>query len=443
MKRLWLVLLSLGLLMAFSASAFAVDVKFSGNYYAAGAYVDKVSVIKDDPTKNSGQSSAFYFQKLQLTTEFIAAPGLSLVTRTNIMERVWGNSRSGSGTALDTGSSATRAENENIGFDYVYINYTSPIGTWMVGYQNDHIFGTVFGDSSTPEGKITYIKPIGNFKILAAIVKVGENSLNAVNTTSTYTDKDFDEYGAAGIYTGKNWEAGLLYIYYNNATNRSTSTAVNSSYKSRFHTLQPYAKAKIGPVAIQAELNYYFGKYNEYDAAGSTDIDANSLAGFIDAVGTFGPFYVGGTFAYVQGQGDNASQNNTVATGGRDWKPTLILWNEDYSYWIDSNGANSNKGNEMTNGFLYQIKGGVRPTDKLDIGASVAFAQQDRTTVVNQISRDLGWEIDVTGTYKITNNLAYMLGVGYLIPGDAYKGATSTTGLNNTYLVVNKLTLTF
>jgi hypothetical protein len=440
MKRFWLVLLSLGLVMAFSASAFAVDVKFSGSYFAAGAYVDKVSVIKD--STNNGQSSAFYFQKLQLTTEFVAAPGLSLVTRTNIMERVWGGTRSSAGTTLDTGSSATRAENENIGFDYAYINYNSPIGQWMVGYQNDHIFGTTFGDSSTPQGKITYIKPIGNFKVLAAIVKVGENSLNAV-TSSTYTDKDFDEYGVAGIYSGKNWEAGLLYIYYNNATDRSTSTAINTSYKSKFHTLQPYAKAKIGPVAIQAELNYYFGKYKQYDVDGSTDQDASSLAGFVDALGTFGPVYVGGTFAYVQGQGDDTSKNNTVATGGRDWKPTLILWNEDYTYWVDGTGTNSNKGNEMSNAFLYQLRGGVRPTDKLDIGLSVAFAQADKNTVTNQISKNIGWEIDVTGSYKITNNLSYMLGVGYLLPGDGYKGATSSTGLNNTYLVINKLTLTF
>jgi len=34
-EELWLVLLSLGLLMAFSASAFAVDVQFSGSYFAA------------------------------------------------------------------------------------------------------------------------------------------------------------------------------------------------------------------------------------------------------------------------------------------------------------------------------------------------------------------------------------------------------------------------
>jgi len=40
MKKLWLVLLSLGLLMAFSVSASAADVKFSGEYYAAGLYYE-------------------------------------------------------------------------------------------------------------------------------------------------------------------------------------------------------------------------------------------------------------------------------------------------------------------------------------------------------------------------------------------------------------------
>ncbi len=48
MKRFWLVLLSLGLVMAFSVSAFAVDVKFSGSYYAAGMYLDKTKLTKGD-----------------------------------------------------------------------------------------------------------------------------------------------------------------------------------------------------------------------------------------------------------------------------------------------------------------------------------------------------------------------------------------------------------
>jgi hypothetical protein len=36
-----------------------------------------------------------------------------------------------------------------------------------------------------------------------------------------------------------------------------------------------------------------------------------------------------------------------------------------------------------------------------------------------------------------------MLGVGYLFTGDYYKETSDAKNLNNDYLVVNKLTLTF
>jgi len=45
MKRFWLVLLSLGLIMAFSASAFAVDVRVSGEFYVAGLYLNKTALM--------------------------------------------------------------------------------------------------------------------------------------------------------------------------------------------------------------------------------------------------------------------------------------------------------------------------------------------------------------------------------------------------------------
>ena len=59
MKRFWLILLSLGLVMAFSVSAFAVDVKFSGDFYAAGVYVNKTEVRDAFLTSKSQHSLLF------------------------------------------------------------------------------------------------------------------------------------------------------------------------------------------------------------------------------------------------------------------------------------------------------------------------------------------------------------------------------------------------
>jgi len=103
MKKSWLVLLSLGLIMAFSVSAFAVDVKVSGEYYAAGMYLNKTS-LNDTINQDDGYpglSTAFYFQRLRVGTDFVVSPCLKLVTRFDALERIWGGARSSTDTTAD------------------------------------------------------------------------------------------------------------------------------------------------------------------------------------------------------------------------------------------------------------------------------------------------------------------------------------------------------
>jgi len=441
MKRFWLVLLSLGLVMAFSASAFAVDVKFSGQMYVAGMHFNRTTL--DDV--GDGTTTSFYAQRLRMFTDFVVAPGVTLKTRYDIMERVWGATRTAPGTTAGTLSMGTQAENENIAFDRAYIQYDSPYGSFQVGARSAGTWGTTFGDSEGPAWRVFYSSPAfaGGFGILAVIQKATENSYNAYNLTATQADKDYDVYIAALTYTQKSWNTGLLYVYYLNATGR---TNVAGDYKRKYHLLQPYVKANIGPVALQAEIGYAFGKYTEYDNAGSTDVKADSLAGMIDALATFGPVYVGGTFAYAQGDKDATDdKQQNILTGGADWSPTLIMYNQDRATWfgnVTSSYATAPFGSAMTNAYFYQLRAGVKPVEKLDVMASVSFAQAD-VTPANYVSKDYGYEIDVTGTYKITNNLSYMLGFGYLISGDYFKGTSSANKVKNDYLVINKLCLTF
>src|SRR5512145_646303 len=94
MKRFWLVLLSLGLIAAFSTAAMAVDVKVSGEFFVAGAYLDKTALIKD-----TGTSSALYYQRLRLRADLVVSPGLTLTTRADILDRQWGAARSASSSS--------------------------------------------------------------------------------------------------------------------------------------------------------------------------------------------------------------------------------------------------------------------------------------------------------------------------------------------------------
>jgi hypothetical protein len=161
MKRFWLILLSLGLVMAFSVSAFAVDVKVSGEFYAAGLYLNKTRVNETYTIPGEvpiivkeGISTAFFYQRLRVGTDFVVSPCLKLVTRFDAMERIWGGARSDAGTTLAIDSAGTRAENENIAIDWAYINYVSAVGTFEVGYMNYGATGTIFGNSYVPAGRI-------------------------------------------------------------------------------------------------------------------------------------------------------------------------------------------------------------------------------------------------------------------------------------------------
>ena len=457
MKRFWLVLLSLGLVMAFSASVFAADVKFSGSFYAAGMYMDKTSLVDD-----AGTSTAFYYQRLRVNMDFVATPYLQLKTRFDAMERIWGGPRVAGG--IDPTSYETREENENIAFDYAYIWYASKIGLWQVGILSDNVWGTTFGNNDEPEGQIHWTLVKMPFIVGAKVVKIVDNSSAAINAAGygTQTDVDADKYLAYGTYNFKAnkvaGQVGLLGYYVRNAVLRIDHPLLplgQDQFKQDVYGLIPYAKAKIGPVAVEAEAQYQWGKARNWESGiAADDVKISSWYAYVDALADFGMFYVGLTGAFVSGDGD---PTDTTAKGtldaGRDWNPLLILFNYDRTYWGGNlagwNGTDAN--NAMTNALFGMVRAGVRPIADLDIMMAVAYAEADKkinraytaATAAATASDDYGWEVDVTATYKITNNLSYMLGVGYLFTGDYYQGSSSANDVQDTFLVINKLTLTF
>jgi hypothetical protein len=273
---------------------------------------------------------------------------------------------------------------------------------------------------------------------------MGENSLTAKSTSVTASDVDNEKYVAAARYSWKGGEAGLLGGVGRDATNRPAG-----NFKALFYTLIPYAIVQIGPVKIQAEADYFWGKWQEFEAS-ATDIKMDVLAAWIDATADFGRFYVGGSIAYVSGDDpgttDKLEANTILINGGRDWNPCLILFNFwDRTYWAGNIAGYDSavNGGPMTNAWFFQGRVGFRPIEKLDIMASVSFANADKKPTAAWLYNDYGYEADITATYKITNNLSYMVGFGYLFTGKYFKGTGETNQIGNDYLVINKLTLTF
>jgi hypothetical protein len=448
MKRFWLILLSLGLVMAFSVSAFAVDVKVSGEYYAAGMYLNKTNLADQD----TNPSTAFFYQRLRVGTDFIVSPSLKLVTRFDAMKRIWGGARGESAASTlagyDTLSAGTKEENQNIAFDLMYVSYDSPIGLFRVGYQIDSAWGTIFMDSSMPRGTVAWSYTSGPWFFYLGYKVWDDKSLSAVTTTTTQTDLDRDKSALAVKYIGKSAEGGLLGGHVRDARSKtdSTNTTILLYY------LQPYAKAKFGPVSVQAELDYFWGDYPKDATPASNNKKLELWAGWVDATADFGMFYAGGTVAYVSGDDpgtkDKIEGLAPVVNGGIDWNPCLIMFNNDVTYWIGNVSGNNSSSisGPMANALFGQLRGGVKPIAPLDVMLSVSYAQADKKPT-GFANGTYGTEIDLTGTYKITNNLSYMLGIGYLFTGDFFKGDETVKGnthkVNDDYMLINKLTLSF
>jgi hypothetical protein len=185
---------------------------------------------------------------------------------------------------------------------------------------------------------------------------------------------------------------------------------------------------------------------------------------------------VGAKFVYLSG--DDQS-NSDKATGSilqslqmnRSFYPTLILWNDDYQNNMgnltgNATGTNRRTGQtyavrqEMDNVWFYQVYAGVKPMPKMDINLAFSIASADKkpksdvgavgspgyytgVNVTEYVSAQYGTELDLTASYKIYDNLTYMIGMGYLWTGDYFKGYNTNAQLSNNYLLSHKLTLSF
>ncbi len=453
MKKFWVALIAVALVAGFALSASAADVKFSGSYYVLGATANNWGLGDSD----HATTFSAYGQRLRVGTEFKIAEGLTLNTRFDALEGRWG--QFGTYGVMDTKPGHT--ESENISFDRAWLTFAVPYGKVVVGRKNSAAWGTIFGNSDFDSDQIMFISNFGAWEVGVFTEKLYENWQYGSGSGTGYTeaDADKDAYHGYFIYKWNGGEGGLKIMYTNDS---SKSDEDSGGYKQYYWTFQPYAKAQFGPVFVEAELNYYLGKFRAYEDDGK-DRDLNAFNAYVHARADIQNFYVGGLYAFVEGESyDDAKKDGADVTiagsGGRSWNPTLILWNEYTARWAGQlgyktgayNGGGEYPGDSMTNAHLFQIYGGFKPIPKLDIRASVAYAMADEkcnqalgVNAEEYKDSDIGWEVDLTAAYKIYDNLTYTVGFGYLFAGDYWKADSDHNKVDDTYLLMHKLDLVF
>jgi len=452
----------------YAGSALAVDVKFSGSFDAAGLYEKRPNLHKTDA------STAFFYQQFRLKTVFGVSPGLSLTTELAALEKIWGDThwtgtRGNSYGRESNGGWARVAENIEVQAAYVTYDAGAP-GTFIVGYvPHDTQWGTIWGTSYRPHGIIQWRKPVGNFGFGLKYMKnrEGSNNYKSYNTGNFVTGNDVDSNVYVGNVTYKNDVVftGFKWAYLDGKDMKPATNIYGQAgeWKTTGHLLTPFVILNLGPVKIEAELEHFTGKRKFQNRPGSNDdVSMRTWAFYLDGEFTHGPISAGATYAYASGN-DPASgvmgrlpDTSYTSWGGLDYNPGLILWNEDRNNWRGPLGGahlgtTKNIGNQVTSGVsnahMISLYAKFRPTEDWDLKFVYLFARAAELPVDAHgdrfRSKNYGHEVDIIATYKITNNLKYMVGAGYLFAGDYFKGADRTFKVKDDYLFTNKLTLTF
>lgn len=449
MKKLSSIFMVL-LVMLLWTTAYAIDFKTSGEYFIGGLYLDSIKVADKTTKIDSGTgletevtepntSTAFFYQRLRMKNEFVVSPSLKLVSRIDAMERVWGTSRT-TDTAIASDSSESVYENENIAVDWLYIDYALPIGSLMVGYMNSGGAGLLFGNSFKPAPRISYSINYKDLFFTAKYTKAKEQSYS-VNTPNNFADGDNDGLYLEGNYALKNGKVGLGVTYNHQADQRPAK-----HYVKDFYVFTPFASFVFGGLNLQAEFNYATGYAKKFDS-GIGNVKLENYSAFVEAVYTLNPVYAGITLAYVSGDNPNSADKleGGQINGGLDWNPCLLLFSYyDVGRWVgDVKGWDDSKvSGPMTNALFGQAKIGIKPTTKSDISVSVSHAVADEKPA-GYVNDKYGTEVDVVGSYKITDNLTYTIGAGYLFTGDFYKGKSRDNEINDDFLVLNRLVFNF
>ncbi|MEA3414891.1 MAG: hypothetical protein U9R02_01855 [Thermodesulfobacteriota bacterium] len=422
MKKFTIIGMALCLAFALAAPVMAVDADFSGHYRVKGFYTSHWDL------RETSASNAYMDMQFRLQTVFKVNDILSVTTRFDALDdEVWGDDPNGDEGAID--------------FDRAYMTIKAPVGMFVIGRMLGGPLGNDFTDFEYEGDRIIFITKIDALKVVAIFQKNTEGD----STDLTSADKDRDDYFLVGIYNAEDITAGLGFFF--------TNDKRKDNETSRFYILNPYFNTKFGPLALQGEVFYKWGK-TEFDpiAAGGTgdpDLDKDAIAYNLEASYNLGMASVMAGYAFFSGDNDGATdnENNEFEYGvGDNWRRLFILTSDEDPVLCENLGGGA--GNLSTTGRNTQygakiFYGGasVTPMENLQLGLVVGLADNDE--VPSGWEDDIGVEYDLTLNWKIYDNLTYSAIAAYLDAGDAWQLGNKSIDIENTYALFHQLELAF
>ncbi|MFH1155906.1 MAG: hypothetical protein V1793_19015 [Pseudomonadota bacterium] len=400
MKRVLLFAAVLCLLSGMVLPVHALEVEFKGEFYVEGLINSNEGMLEKDLTSDYRQ------MRLRMSTDFNVTDSLSLTTRFDALETVWGTTDS---------AVASKSDQANIDFDRAYLTYKSSIGMFQVGRMLGGCWGTDFADDEIDADRIKWVAPLdmagGKLYLLAINEKFSE-----YDKGTALSDEDNDKYYLGGVFKTQTYSAGLLSAFYNyntaqdlgqafavkafndvyakdlaNNPGNSLATYIGgyaaglstggynpalglpaamggakddpmnvlftrgSTMSARLFLLSPYFAGKFGDFGISAELDYVWGavEYEKKTLGKNPDRDVKALTYNVEGTYDMGPFTFQAGYAFASGDADY--ENAQSADFGKDEITSFgylqpgVEWAKVFILNSDTHGMNTTLGNGIGN----------------------------------------------------------------------------------------------
>jgi len=373
--------------MLAAGAAYALDYEVKGSYYVRGHHNDNLQL----ETSNA-PNYQHYDHELDLRVNFVVDETTKVITRWEILdEEPWAGANR---TDADTSYGA------NIEAEYVYLEHAFATGTILsAGQMPAGTWGTEFQDNGGPGQRIKVVQLFPWGLIVGLVQKNGEAGQAGKTEDDEKDDNDVYAIGAVfnvgPVSIMPLWEP----IYWNGLVIDDDDGDLLVNY----YTLD--VTGNFGMIGFE-------GTYSiidlDYDTGLGTD---STLAAFYANVwANLEAFKVGGLYYWLEWD----SNAGIGAPAGTDWAPTLIMA-EEVEAGPGAGFAGALFAGE-TAWSAYQVYANFA-FGKFSFGGSVSYydstMDSSTGTAATDVWRDsTAMEYNVKAKYKITDNLAYDLGLG-------------------------------
>jgi hypothetical protein len=499
LRKYVFIVLSVFLLLAFATLVYAEEpqIKLGGNIMVRGWYVNNATaiwtispysnavpgdVIGVGPGNGTAKDTAFWTEDLSLTLdakvsdnvqgfiELEISQGETLYGAESMDPAVFtaGNPRSGS---YLWGNYESKP-NADLKLRQAWIQYTGsglfgvPSGM-KIGHQlltlgeKQFLNHERFGDDAL----VLFVNPTKELSLAVVDAKLNEGYPD-------FAGDDVDAYVLMGTYNvNKDNKIGLYYFYANNSDLAAT---FGGAYSDRnglsLQDIGVHANGMLSGILNYAlEIDTQFGKargqetYNDYKYAGY----AIYLKGGYKIPET--PLNLRASFAYGSGDKDGLQDNKIKefqACMGFDSVTAIdryVHYTQIYErsiatasliQTIGGNGSilanydDPHRNTGIANTTYYNLGADLAATKDLSLSLDGYILRASKTsgwaTVVgNSVSKNVGFELDFTGSYKLAKNLNYFVEAGYFCPGAFYEDTHLVDNKNGVTQLIHGLSLTF